>query len=297
MKRSKLLSVVGLVVILLGARSVRGASGDPEVTRLRAEVRELRQLVMQVMRVEKEHYDLLMNLAQTGHLGESGKPSPIELTAPVAADAKAVSASLELPKPAARTTASVRGKVQFPGGSLQDVYAYVENVKSSPVRGKTVEIAQRKKQFLPEVTVVQRGTKVLFPNYDTFVHNVFSPTLPRPFDLGAPRPGEEAKAVEMTAPGVVDVFCNMHSDMHAAILVVPSPIYTRVGSDGSFRLDGVPVGARKVVVWGPRSKPTAQTVDVGASGAEVSVTLDQQPATAHNNKLNQPYSSYDKNQQ
>src|SRR5262249_32486763 len=122
-------------------------------------------------------------------------------------------------------TASLRGTVQFPGGSLQDVYVYVENVRSPPVKNKTGEIAQRKKQFIPEVTVVQRGTRVVFPNYDTFVHNVFSPNSPRPFDIGSLRAGEESKAVEMTAPGVIDVFCNMHSDMHASVLVVPSPLY------------------------------------------------------------------------
>jgi plastocyanin len=296
MKRSKMLSAAGLAVILLGARSVWAASADPEVARLRAEVRELRQLIMQVMRVEKEHYDLLMNLAQAVRPGgEPTKPTPPEPSAPAPDGPKLPPSDPELSRPTPRT-ASVRGRVQFPGGTLQDVYAYVENVKSAPVHGKTVEIAQRKKQFLPEVTVVQRGTKVLFPNYDTFVHNVFSPTPPRPFDLGAPRPGEEPKPVEMTSPGVVDVFCNMHSDMHASILVVPSPLYARVGADGSFHLDGVPVGNRKVVVWGPRSKPAAQTVEVGPSGAEVSLSLDQQSPTAHNNKLNQPYPSYDKNQ-
>jgi plastocyanin len=293
MKRSTMLLAAGIATTtILGVSAARGASTDPEVAQLRAEVRELRGLVMQVMRVEKEHYDLLMNLAQTGHLGDAALPAP----AGVAPDgAKPAPGDAALPHAVART-ASVRGRVAFPGGSMQDLYAYVENVKSAPVHGKTVEIAQRKKQFLPAVTVVQRGTKVLFPNYDTFVHNVFSPSLPRPFDLGAPRPGEDPKPVEMASTGVVDVFCNMHSDMHAVVLVVPSPLYTRVAADGSFHLDGVPVGNRKIVIWGPRSKPASQVVDVETAGAEVSLTLDQQPATPHNNKLNQPYPSYDKNQ-
>jgi plastocyanin len=318
MKRSGMLSAAGLAVVVMVARPAgvvwaATPAQDPEVARLRAEVRELRGLVMQLMRVEKEHYDLLMNLAQAGRLGDPGKagaslppdsgPAPLPpATAPgearqVASGAGAGigAASGEAPHAAPRT-ASLHGRVQLPGGTLQDVYAYVENVKSPPVHGKTVEIAQRKKQFLPEVTVVQRGTRVVFPNYDTFVHNVFSPTQPRPFDIGSLRSGEESKAVEMTAPGVIDVFCNMHSDMHASILVVPSPLYARVGSDGSFHLDGVPVGTRKVVVWSPRTKPVSQTVEVGAQGAEVSLTLEQQPAGAHNNKFNQPYPSYDKNQ-
>lgn len=292
MKRSTMLLAAGIASTIVDVGAARGASTDPEVAQLRAEVRELRGLVMQVMRVEKEHYDLLMNLAQAGHLGDAAQAAPARVTPDTA---KPAAADTALPHPVAHT-APVRGKVAFPGGSMQDLYAYVENVKSAPVHGKTVEIAQRKKQFLPAVTVVQRGTKVLFPNYDTFVHNVFSPSLPRPFDLGAPRPGEDPKPVEMAAAGVVDVFCNMHSDMHAVVLVVPSPLYTRVAADGSFHLDGVPVGNRKIVVWGPRSKPASQVVDVETAGAEVSLTLDQLPTTPHNNKLNQPYPSYDKKQ-
>jgi plastocyanin len=189
-------------------------------------------------------------------------------------------------------TASLKGKVQFPGGSLDDVYIYVENVRSPPARGKTAEIAQRDKRFIPEVMVVQRGTRVSFPNYDSVFHNVFSPSQPHPFDLGSYRAGEEPKGVEMTSPGVVDVFCNMHAAMHASVLVVPSSVYARVGTDGSFHLDGVPVGKRKLVVWGPRSKPTSQTVELGATGAEVNITLEPQPAGAHNNKYGKPYGSY-----
>jgi plastocyanin len=171
----------------------------------------------------------------------------------------------------------------------------MENVKSPPAHGKTVDIAQRGKQFVPEVMVVQRGTKVAFPNYDTVFHNVFSPTPPHPFDLGSYRAGEGAKAVEMTSPGVVEIFCNMHSSMHASILVVPSPVYTRVDPDGSFHLEGVPVGTRTLVVWGPHSKPVKQTVEVRPSGAEVTVVLEARPAIAHNNKFGQPYPSYEKN--
>ena len=186
----------------------------------------------------------------------------------------------------------LRGKVAFPGGTFKDVYVYVDNVKSPPAHGHTFEIAQRDKQFVPQVAVVQRGTKVVFPNYDSVFHNVFSPTARHPFDLGSYRAGDAAKSVELTAPGVVDVFCNVHSRMHASVLVVPSSLYGRVAPDGSFQLDGVPLGARKVVVWGPRSKPTEQTVEVGAGGADVSFTLEVQPDVPHNNKLGQPYGSY-----
>jgi hypothetical protein len=80
--------------------------------------------------------------------------------------------------------------------------------------------------------------------------------------------------------------------MHASVLVVPSSLFGRVAPDGSFELDGVPLGARKIVVWGPRSKAVEQTIDVAAGGADVSFTLEVQPEIPHNNKLGQPYGSY-----
>ena len=122
MKRSTMLLAAGIATTILGVGGARGASTDPEVAQLRAEVRELRGLVMQMMRVEKEHYDLLMNLAQAGRLGEAAVPAPAGAAVPDGA--KSTPADAALPHAVPRT-ASVRGKVAFPGGSMQDLYAYV----------------------------------------------------------------------------------------------------------------------------------------------------------------------------
>jgi plastocyanin len=300
MKRGAMIPVGVLALLCLapaiGRAAPPAAAGGgglaAEVTRLQAEVREQRQLLMQLMRIEQEHYDLLLRMVQGGAAAEPGAGAgggSGALKTPPAIDKDGADAAAHH---AAVRTGSVRGKVQFPGGTLRDVYAYVENVKSPPARGRTVEIAQRDRQFVPEVMVVQRGTRVLFPNYDTVFHNVFSPTPPRPFDLGSYRAGETPKSVELTSPGVVEIFCNVHSKMRASVLVVPSSVYTPVAADGSFRLDGVPLGTRKLVIWGPHSKPVEQTVELGPAGADVSLALQPAGAAVHNNKFGQPYSSY-----
>jgi plastocyanin len=306
-KQSLVFSRALLALAVLAPASARAAPAKPtpqdnaaEIARLQAEVREQKQLIMQLVRVEQEHYDLLLRLIQGR--ASAGEVPPLA-PAPGGAPSVAPSAPAEPAPPAAAPPGSdagkraprtgvLRGKVTFPGGTFKDLYVYVENVKSPPAHGHTFEIGQRDKQFVPQVAVVQRGTKVVFPNYDSVFHNVFSPSARHPFDLGSYRAGDAPKSVEMTATGVIDVFCNMHSRMHASVLVVPSSLYGRVAPDGSFQLDGVPLGERKVVVWGPRSKPTEQTVEVGAGGADVSFTLEVQPEVPHNNKLGQPYSSY-----
>ena len=65
-------------------------------------------------------------------------------------------------------------------------------------------------------------------------------------------------------------------------------------ADGTFRIDNVPLGARKVVAWSPRAESVEQQVDVTASGAEVTFALQAQAddRKAHLNKTGQAYGSY-----
>ena len=80
--------------------------------------------------------------------------------------------------------------------------------------------------------------------------------------------------------------------MNASILVVPGPLYTKVGADGSYRIENVPVGARRIVAWSPNARPVQQKVEVSASGGQANFSLDVESAKAHTNKLGQPYGSY-----
>ena len=184
------------------------------------------------------------------------------------------------------------GRVQARAGALKDAYVYVDLMRGSPARGKTLEIKQKDKQFSPRVAVVLRGTSVVFPNLDPVYHNVFSTSGRNSFDLGAYRAGETPRSVVLSTPGVVDVYCNIHSRMSASILVAPSSLYGKVNADGTFRIDNVPVGARKLVVWSPGSKPAQQKIEVSASGGQASFVLDEEAATTHLNKTGQPYGSY-----
>jgi hypothetical protein len=96
----------------------------------------------------------------------------------------------------------------------------------------------------------------------------------------------------MTAAGVVDVQCNMHESMRASVLVVPNRLYAKVRSDGTFRIEGVPTGSRRVVAWGPNLKPARQTIDLGAAGGRADFSLEYTGPKVLPNKLGQPYGSY-----
>lgn len=261
-----------------------------EFARLQGEVREQRQLIIQMLQTEQQRYDMLLRLIQ----GQSSGGLPPTAMPPAEAPSMAAGAPERAARPRApelmRRTGVIEGRIS---GVQGDAWVYVENVKAAPARGRSIEIRQENKQFSPRVAVVQTGTTVQFPNMDAVYHNVFSTSAGNSFDLGSYRAGDKTRSVTLTAPGVVDVFCNMHQRMSASVLVVPGPLYAKVKADGSFRLENVPVGARRIVAWSPESRPVQHKVEVTPGApATVALTLEQEGQKAHANKLGQPYGSY-----
>lgn len=292
-----------LVTQLAAPASADGPSDRPapsmaEFAKLQGEVHEQRQLILDLLQSEQQRYDMLLKLIRAA----TGAPLPdsVGSTSGAGGAVAAPSAALvgeSAPAPrtreSARRTASIDGRVAVAdGGPIADMYAYVENFKGASVRGRSIEIRQENKQFSPRMAVVQAGTAVVFPNLDSVYHNVFSSSPRNTFDLGSYRAGDKARAVTLTAPGVVEIFCNMHQRMSANVLVVPGPLFARVRSDGSFRIDNVPLGARKVVVWSPTTRAAQQKTEVDASGAQLAFEVERDDSKAHLNKLGQAYGSY-----
>jgi len=265
-----------------------------EIDRLKQELADQRQLILQLMQAEQQRYDVVLKLLRAGvapgaDLSSALPPLP-----------SATSTSMPKSDPgkdsggsAGREAATVTGRVRTGGGQpLGEAYVYVDGLRSS-ARGHTVEIKQRDKQFAPRVVVVPLGTKVVFPNQDTVIHNVFSTAPGNSFDLGSVKGGETSPPVVMLKPGPVEIFCNIHSKMRADVLVVPNSHWTRVAADGSFQLTGVPVGTRKIVLWSPTLKPVSQQVDVTPKGGNVTFSSEAMSIRPHLNKRGQAYGSYD----
>jgi plastocyanin len=160
-------------------------------------------------------------------------------------------------------------------------------------RSATSEVKQLGKRFVPAVSVVQVGTRVLFPNEDLVLHNVFSPTPGDAFDLGGVPAGERPSPVVLLKAGHVEVFCNIHPGMRADILVVPNGYWTRVRPDGSFQISGVPVGTHRVALWGPAIKPVSQRVELISGVANTVFSTDAAAARPHLNKQGGAYGSYE----
>lgn len=124
-----------------------------------------------------------------------------------------------------------------------------------------VSLDQRNETFVPHVLAITVGTTVDFPNNDRTYHNVFSLSKARRFDLGRYSAGR-SKAVRFDQPGIVRVFCEIHSHMSAFILVFGHRFFTTTDADGRYRLDGIPPGRYAVVAWneGTRGEPKGITI-------------------------------------
>ncbi len=107
---------------------------------------------------------------------------------------------------------------------------------------------QRNETFVPHVLAITVGTTVDFPNSDHTYHNVFSLRGPRPFDLGRYAAGR-SRSVRFDRPGIVRVFCEIHSHMSAFILVFSHRYYAVTGVDGRYQIGRVPPGRYTLVAW------------------------------------------------
>ena len=119
--------------------------------------------------------------------------------------------------------------------------------------------------FVPHVLPIVSGTSVEFPNSDPVFHNVFSLSRAASFDLGR-FPRGESRTLRFDTPGIVKVFCHIHSDMGAVILVLDNPFFTSPGGDGRFRMDGLPPGEYRITAWHERAHPSTRSIRIDAGG-------------------------------
>jgi len=139
-----------------------------------------------------------------------------------------------------------------------------------PSEERRARLDQRNERFVPHVLAITAGTWVDFPNGDSTYHNVFSLSKTKEFNLGRYAAGK-SKAVRFDRPGVVRVFCDIHSHMSAFVLVFAHRYFAVTDDEGRYRIDGVPPGTYTVALWNEtlRGDPPRRTVTIGDSGGDV----------------------------
>lgn len=171
----------------------------------------------------------------------------------------------ETPSPA--STDDVGGRVEversrFFGSRFkpeENVVIYLENsaIKSPPLPNP-MQMIQQGKRFDPHMLIVTPGSAIDFPNRDPIFHNVFSPYYGRAFDLGLYKPGD-SKRVQFEAPGVSWIFCDIHQEMSAIVLTLPTQYFAVTDPQGAFRIRGVPDGTYRLNIWYEEVTPAELT--------------------------------------
>lgn len=163
--------------------------------------------------------------------------------------------------------------------------------------GPIARLEQKNKQFVPHVLAITSGTTVEFPNHDPFFHDVFSIYHGRPFDLGLYESGA-ARQVAFTRTGVSYIFCNIHPEMSAVIVVLQTPYFARSGADGQFQIANLPPGKYQMELW----HELVSSSDLSAASREVeiaagdnstpTITLHStETVSPHVNKYGESYST------
>jgi hypothetical protein len=132
----------------------------------------------------------------------------------------------------------------------------------------TQTVDQQNMTFMPYLTVIPAGGKVIFRNSDPFPHNVFAPGSDH-FDLGMIPHGGTRTHVFKT-PGFYTLLCNVHPGMVAYVAVVPTTQFVTADA-GNFKLEHVANGSYTVSAWGPKLQTETQSVTV--SGQPVTLNF------------------------
>ena len=160
-------------------------------------------------------------------------------------------------------TAAAKGNITItlsatPANAAKNAVIYLEDApKDRDVNGT---MDNRQMAFVPHVLVVTAGAKVTFTNSDPFPHNVFSPDNEK-WDMGM-IPAHGARVRKFEKPGVYTALCNVHPNMKAYIVVVPSSYFAKSGKSGELVIHDVPAGKYKLVAWAPGVKSEQQEVAV-----------------------------------
>lgn len=197
--------------------------------------------------------------------------------------------------------AFVRGKISFiskrgQSPAVAETLVWLEPmaVKNIPRRAPAkFQLVTRNKTVIPHVLAVPVGSTVDFPNEDPISHNLFSLSNPNNFDVGLYRKGA-GKSRTFTEPGIVNVYCNVHSNMSAVIHVLSTPYYAFADAGGNYALGDIPAGRYRLVAWNEQGGRAESTLEVAANGAiagDSSLTLDSRNVriAPHTNKEGKAY--------
>jgi len=163
---------------------------------------------------------------------------------------------------------TISGKVS---GVTGESVVYIEAVagKTFPAPTAKPVIDQKGLMFTPHIVAVEQGTTVEFLNSDKVAHNVFWISVGGNKKLGhnlGTWPQGEKRPFKFDNPGAVPLFCNVHPEMSAYIVVTPTPYFATTDKSGAYKIENVPDGSYNVTAWHEGAKNQSKPVAVAGEG-------------------------------
>ncbi len=176
------------------------------------------------------------------------------LTAVTAPGEAILEGHVELPKTRHAPVVNQRYEIISKGGIIAPnppvAVVYLEGSFPRAATQPVKQLLQKDLTFIPALLPVQVGTKVEFPNLDDTYHNVFSYSPAKRFDLGRYRSDERPIPSQVfDVAGMVTLRCDIHEHMRGLILVLDTPYFVTTGTNGNFRLGGLPSGHYTLKAW------------------------------------------------
>ncbi len=209
-----------------------------------------------------------------------------------------VTAQVEISEPGAKLASTAHGSADASGVAvwLVPLDGVAKRAAQAAHSRGIPRMLQKNKAFEPHILIVQVGTQVQFPNQDPFFHNVFSLFNGKRFDLGLYEAGS-SKTITFDRSGVSYLFCNIHPEMSAVVIVVETPYFSLSDRAGRVAIPAVPDGRYQVEVWYERGvadnlNSLSRAVAMDASSRSLGrLQVDVNPdfTFAHKNKYGQDY--------
>ncbi|MFQ3209209.1 MAG: plastocyanin [Colwellia sp.] len=139
--------------------------------------------------------------------------------------------------------------------SLANIVVYIEPENKSMLTEEQLStkpmatMDQVNRQFLPHILVVNKSTKISFPNSDQIKHHVYSFSPAKTFEIKLYRDEQSAPSLFDQA-GEVTLGCNIHDWMLGYVYVVDTPWFGKTDIQGKLQLE-LPSGQYTLKIWHP----------------------------------------------
>ena len=151
-------------------------------------------------------------------------------------------------------------------GAIENVFVYLKEAPEGTADDtptEAVRLEQRGCLYTPRILGVRVQQDIEIVNDDPTLHNVRAlARANRPFNIGQPARGTRIKSFR-AAEKPIKVKCDVHPWMAAYVFVMEHTYHSATGSDGVYRIDGLPAGSYELVFWHEKLGERVVEVDVG----------------------------------